>query len=322
MYIYIYYRGKFKWIKSKYPFFIRINSSLYLPFRWLSFHPRYFSTDTARVNNKYRFNVISPWSWIEHDGKKRSGSWWKRRGRVKYNLRAHGLSFFLRGKKISPRNPNTFLSTRGAALKGLLQSIGRCRKGFDREREGRERRKKKIQKPSFYGKHQRIGGVSKFEGKKKRKLKFPSIHVSIANESVDIEIRRSRNVVANLSPPSPLRVKDDREGRYLLRRTDQDSILVSIHFETVCQSSDSNPTLWSFAMDLRLFPCPRQFRNPSCQSKRSNLFFLFFSFFSFARFFRGLPSFLSKRKQFLLPGGGKKGEIERNFGRKIGVWRV
>lgn len=110
-------------------------------------------------------------------------------------------------------------------------------------REGRGEKKKKIQKPSFYGKHQRIGGVSKFEGKKKRKLKFPSIHVSIANESVDIEIRRSRNVVANLSPPSPLRVKDDREGRYLLRRTDQDSILVPIHFETVCQSGDSNPTL-------------------------------------------------------------------------------
>lgn len=247
--------------------------------------------------------MISPWSWIEHDGKKRSGSWWKRRGRVKYNLRAHGLSFFLRGKKISPRNPNTFLSTRGAALKGLLQSIGRCRKGFDREREGRERRKKKIQKPSFYGKHQRIGGVSKFEGKKKRKLKFPSIHVSIANESVDIEIRRSRNVVANLSPPSPLRVKDDREGRYLLRRTDQDSILVPIHFETVCQSGDSNPTLWSFAMDLRLFPCPRQFRNPSCQSKRSNLFFSSSpsrdSFEAFLRSFRN-------ENNFFFPVEGKK----------------
>lgn len=174
-------------------------------------------------------------------------------------------------------------------------------------REGRGERKKYKNRP-FMENIKESGGFRnsrREKKKKKRKLKFPSIHVSIANESVDIEIRRSRNVVANLSPPSPLRVKDDREGRYLLRRTDQDSILVPIHFETVCQSGDSNPTLWSFAMDLRLFPCPRQFRNPSCQSKRSNLFFSSPSSPSRDSFETFLRSFRNENN-FFFPVEGKK----------------
>lgn len=89
-------------------------------------------------------------------------------------------------------------------------------------------------------------GILKFEGGgKKKKIEIsPSVlyrYIDItANEGVNREtlllIRRS----FILSPPVE---DDDRDGRYLLRRTDQDSIHVPVHLETVCQSRDSNATL-------------------------------------------------------------------------------
>lgn len=79
-------RGKFKWIKSKYPFFIGINSPLNIcPFDGFPFVGDIFLA--IWVNNKYRFTVIS--TCIEHvEGTIETV---ERRRRVKYNLRqTHG----------------------------------------------------------------------------------------------------------------------------------------------------------------------------------------------------------------------------------------
>lgn len=108
-------RGKFKWIKSKYPFFIGINSPLNIcPFDGFPFVGDIFLA--IWVNNKYRFTVIS--TCIEHvEGTIETV---ERRRRVKYNLRTRmvQLVVLLTEQKISLRNPNTFLSTRGGTLKG------------------------------------------------------------------------------------------------------------------------------------------------------------------------------------------------------------
>lgn len=135
----------------------------------------------------------------------------------------------------------------------------------------------------------------------------------ISNRETLLLIRRS----FILCPPVQ---DDDRERRYLLRRTDQDSIHVPVHFETVCQSRDSNATLWSVAMDLRLFSRPRQFRDPSCQSKRSNLFFIPPSFRDLARFLlrtRNEISFFPPGKKVAQEGAMDEKKRKKNNGRRM-----